>query len=66
MAKVFGHRQQPQTRSPAMERADILRSAGCHAIAGYFFGKPMPLGEFAAHCRQHGAAVTPPRRIVRG
>jgi diguanylate cyclase (GGDEF)-like protein len=45
-------------------QAEILRGAGCHAMQGYFFGKPMPLGEFAEHCRQHGAATTPPPRRI--
>jgi len=47
------------------QQADLLRGAGCHAMQGYLFGKPMPLGEFTAHYRAHGPADKLPRRIGR-
>jgi EAL domain-containing protein (putative c-di-GMP-specific phosphodiesterase class I) len=34
------------------EQLAILRAEGCDEVQGYFFGKPMPAGEFIDHVRR--------------
>lgn len=41
------------------QQAAILRSAGCHQMQGYHFGRPMPLGQFTAHYCENGKADSP-------
>lgn len=47
-------------------QAQILRAAGCHALQGYLFGKPMPIAEFTEACRRSGQAAgeQPPLRAA--
>ncbi|MEG1781686.1 MAG: EAL domain-containing protein [Oscillospiraceae bacterium] len=34
------------------EQVDFLRSVGCDYVQGYFFARPMPVGEYEALCRK--------------
>lgn len=44
------------------EQAAILRSAGCHKLQGYLFGRPMPIGQLAIARSRIGAAGPGPLR----
>jgi diguanylate cyclase (GGDEF)-like protein/PAS domain S-box-containing protein len=41
------------------EQAAALRKLGCNLYQGFYFGKPMPNGEFTQYLRAHRAALRP-------
>ncbi|MBB3861533.1 diguanylate cyclase (GGDEF)-like protein [Novosphingobium hassiacum] len=36
-------------------QAELLRAAGCHELQGYLFGRPMPIADLIALCREQFA-----------
>lgn len=48
------------------EHARAVRDAGCNRGQGYYFGRPMPLGDIAELLRTRAAAIKCRTEIVRG